>query len=240
VDENLSAVDPSSLPPLPDSFIGTRLAVHALAEHVLCTVRYDAVGRIGLLPTPDGVATPPFEDRTVGLRGRELVDRRPDGERRAPVTTLRAAADHFGCALGPPPLWSPVTAPDPDAPLKVDGTDLGLLARWFALVADALATQAPGAEQTLWPEHFDLAVTVNDSRDGDTTFGGSPGDVGHDQPYLYVLPPVPVPDGDGSFWNEPFGAARCYDRVANTSDAAAFFADAAARIRSAPPSEDRR
>jgi hypothetical protein len=214
--------------------------VHALAEHVLCTVRYAAVGRVGLLPAPDGVATPPIEDRTVGLRGRELVDRLPDGERRAPVTTLRAAAEHFGTAIGPPPLWSPVTSPDPDALLAVDGTDLGLLCGWFALVADALATQAPDAEPTLWPEHFDLAVTVNDTRAGNTTIGGSPGDAEHDQPCVYVLPPCPVPDGDRSFWNEPFGAALPYERVATASDAAAFFADAAARIRSAPPPEDRR
>ena len=233
-------MDPGSLPPLPDSFIGTRLSVHALAEHVLCTVRYAAVGQIGLLPVPDGVETPPFEGRTVGLRGRELVDRRPDGERRAPVTTLRAAAEHFGTMIGPPPLWSPVTSVDPDAPLALDGTDLGLLCRWFALVSDALTTQAPEADQTLWPEHFDLAVTVNDTRAGNTIFGGSPGDTEHRQPYVYVVPPAPVPDGDSSFWNEPFGAARTYDRIANTSSAATFYAEGAARIRSAPAPEGRR
>ena len=75
---------------------------------------------------------------------------------------------------------------------------------------------------------------------GDITYGGSPGDAEHDQPYLYVLPPSPVPDGDRSFWNEPFGAAITYDRVRTADDAAAFFADAAARIRSAPPPEDGR
>jgi hypothetical protein len=229
----------TSLPPLPDSFVSTRLAVHALAEHVLCAVRYAAVRRVGLLPAPEGVSTPPFDERTVGLRGLELVDRRPDGERRAPVTTLRAAAEHFGTTIGPPPLWSPVTWPDPDAPLAIDGTDLELLTAWFALVADALAAQAPDARQTLWPEHFDLAATVNDPVVGRITFGGSPGDDDHDQPYLYVLPPSAVPDGDRSFWNEPFGAALSYDRIEKPSDAAAFFADAAAGIRSAPPPEDR-
>ncbi len=231
-------MDPSSLPPLPDSFVSTRLAVQALAEHVLCGVRYAAVGRIGLLPAPDGIATPPFENRTVGLRGLQLFDRGPDGERRAPVTTLRAAADHFGTTLGAPPLWTPVTTPDPDAPLSIDGTDLQLLAGWFTLVGEALTTQAPEASPTLWPEHFDLAVTVSDAS-GETTFGGSPGDAEHDQPYLYVLPPSPEPDGDRSFWNEPFGAAVSYDRIATAGDAAAFFADAAARIQSATPPEDR-
>jgi hypothetical protein len=232
-------MDSSAQPTLPDSFAGTCLAVHALAEHVLCSVRYQAVGRIGLLPAVEGVATPPFEDRTVGLRGLELVDRRPDGERRAPVSTLRAAAEHFGTEIGPPPLWTPVTSPDPDTPLTIDATDLELLADWFALVGDALAAQAPQAAQTLWPEHFDLAITVNDSGAGRTTFGGSPGDALHDQPYVYVLPPFAVPDGDRSFWNEPFGAARSYDRIAAPGAAAAFFAEAAGRIHSAPRREDR-
>jgi hypothetical protein len=232
-------VDTSSPPALPDSFVDTRLAVHALAEQVLCTVRYRAVRRIGLLPAPEGVVTPPFEERTVGLRGLELVDRRPDGERCAPVTTLRAAAEHFSTELGAPPLWTQVTSPDPDAPLVVDATGIDLLAGWFALVAEALALQVPDASPTLWPEHFDLAVRVNDPRRGGTTFGGSPGDAEHDQPYLYVLPPSAVPDGDRSFWNESFGATLSYDRITNAGDAAAFFAEAAARIRSTPPLEDR-
>jgi hypothetical protein len=226
--------------PLPDSFVSTRLAVHALAEHVLSAVRYAAVERIGLEPAPDGIATPPFDGRTVGLRGLELVDRSPDGERLAPVTTLRAAADHFGIAVGAPPLWTAVTSPDPDAPLPINETDLRLLCGWFTLAGQALATQAPSASPTLWPEHFDLAVTVSDAQRGDITYGGSPGDAEHDQPYLYVLPPSPVPDGDRSFWNETFGATITFDRVGTADDAAAFFADAATRIRSTPPPEDGR
>ncbi len=222
---------------LPDSFVTTRLAVHALAEHVLCAVRYAAVERIGLAPVPDGIATPPFDGRTVGLRGLELVDRGPDGERRAPVTTLRAAADHFGIAVGAPPLWTAVTAPDPDAPLPIDEIDLRLLCGWFTLTGEALATQAPDASTTLWPEHFDLATTVRDTELGDITFGGSPGDAEHEQPYLYALPPSPVPDGDRSFWNEPFGAALSYDRVTTAGDATDFFADAAARVCAAATSE---
>lgn len=230
----------SSAPPLPASFVDTRLAVHALAEHVLSGVRYAAVGRIGLLPAADGVVTPTFERRAVGLSGLELVDRNETGERRTRVTTLRAAAGYFGSALGAPPLWTPVTAPDPDAPLAIGETDVQLLAAWFSLVGEALAVQAPDAVQTLWPEHFDLALTVSDADRGDITFGGSPGDAEHAQPYLYVLPPVPVPDGDRSFWNETFGAAVSYERIAASGDAAAFFADAAARIRSVPTPEDRR
>src|SRR6266508_1657424 len=95
--------------PLPSSFAPTRVAVHTLAEHVLCAARYAAVGRIGLTPVGDGVATPPFDGRVVGLRGVELVDAGAGGERRFPVTTLRSAGEFFGVVPGVPPLWTPST-----------------------------------------------------------------------------------------------------------------------------------
>jgi hypothetical protein len=221
--------------PLPASFVRTREAVHALAEHVLCAVRYAAVGRIGLSPASDGIVTPAFDDRVVGLRGLELVDSGPGGDRRSPVTTLQDAGRFFGVEPVAPPLWTPTTTPDLDAPLAIDADAAGALAAWFTLVAGALTKVDQNAAPTLWPEHLDLALTV-----GEVTYGGSPGDAEHDQPYLYALPPAPVPDGDRSFWNEPFGAAITYDRVRTAHDAAAFFADAATRIRSTPPPEDGR
>ncbi len=85
---------------LSPSFVQTRQATHALAEHVLCAVRYAAVGRIGLSPASDGIVTPAFDDRVVGLRGLELVDSGPGGERRIPVTTLRDAGRFFGVVAG--------------------------------------------------------------------------------------------------------------------------------------------
>jgi hypothetical protein len=208
---------------LPASFAGTRLAVHALAEHVLCGLRYAAVGRVGLTPLADGVATPPFDDRVVGVRGVELVDATVEGgERRAPASTLRAAAAFFDGPLGPPPLWTPATAPDVDAPLGLDAAGVAALAAWFGLVRQVLTTMYPDAPPTLWPEHFDLAVTVDD-----VTVGGSPGDDAHSEPYLYVLPPgKPAPDGDLAFWNEPFGASLGYDRIGDPADAIAFLAEA--------------
>ncbi len=100
------------------------------------------------------------------------------------------------------------------------------LAAWFALVSTALATVHPAASATLWPEHFDLAVTV-----AGATYGGSPGDATHSEPYLYVTPPgEPVPDGDRQFWNEPFGASLTYDRITGAADAVGFFTEATARV----------
>jgi hypothetical protein len=103
---------------LPPTLASTRASLHALAEQVLCAVRYQDVGRVGLTPWPDGLGTPPFGDngRAVGVRGTELVDVAGESERRTPVTTLRAAGAFFGVAPGAPDLWTPVTMVDGDAP----------------------------------------------------------------------------------------------------------------------------
>jgi hypothetical protein len=211
---------------LPASFAATRTAVHTLAEHVLCAARYAAVGRVGLTPVGDGIATPPFDGRVVALRGLDLVDVTAGAERRSPVSTLRAAGEFFDVVPGVPPLWIPTTHADLDAALDVDDDGVAALAAWFASVSAALTEVYPEAAQTLWPEHFDLAITV-----AGATYGGSPGDEFHAQPYLYVTPPgEPVPDGDPAFWNEPFGASRTYDRVPGVADAVAFLTEATSRI----------
>jgi hypothetical protein len=221
------------MPSLPAFYVTTRDAVHGLAEHVLCAARFAAVGRIGLLPAVDGIVTPPFDGRVVGVRGGELVDLR-DGERRAPITTLRAAGEFFGVVPAAPPLWTPVTSADLDAVLEVEVDGVAALAAWFGVVGEALATVHPDATATLWPEDFDLAVAVDGA-----TYGGSPGDAIHPEPYLYVTPAGdPVPDGDVRFWNETFGASLGYRLVTGTADAVTFFTGAARRIAAAPMEVD--
>jgi len=205
------------------------MAMHTVAEHVLCAVRYAAAGRVGLTPGGDGIATPEFDGRVVGLSGVDLVDAVAGRERRAPVTTLRAAGEFFGVTPAAPPLWTPSTNRDLDALLDVDADSVAAITTWFSVVSAALATMHPAAP-TLWPEHFDLAVTV-----AGATYGGSPGDVTHAMPYLYVTPPGDLdPDGDRRFWNEPFGASLSYDRVAGVADAVAFFAAAEAHLAPRP------
>ena len=127
---------------------------------------------------------------------------------------------------GVPPLWTPTTNSNLDDVLDIDADGVAALAAWFTLVSGALTTVHPAASQTLWPEHFDLAVTV-----AGATYGGSPGDATHVAPYLYVTPPgEPVPDGDRRFWNEPFGASLAYDRITGAADAIGFFTEAMARV----------
>jgi len=189
-------------------------------------VRYAAVRRIGLVAVDDGIVTPDFDGRVVGLRGVELVD----GSRVAPVSTLRAAAEFFGVEPGVPPLWESSTLVDLDEPLLITADGSTAMAHWFALGRAALAAIEPDTVPTLWPEHFDLAITTTAGH----IFGASPGDASHPAPYLYVVPANgPVPDGDARFWAEPFGASLGYATVAGLDDAVTFFTAAADRLATA-------
>ena len=83
-------------------------------------------------------------------------------------------------------------------PVDVDPDHAARLARFFAFTWSVLETlRAEAAEPSeihLWPEHFDIAF-----EDREVTYGGSPGDENHAEPYLYVGPwnaPEPAPE-----WN---------------------------------------
>lgn len=221
-------VVPAHLPPLPDSFETTVDAVHAVAEHVLSAARHASAGRVGLVATADGVAAPPFgpRERVVAIEGDELVDRDRAGERRAPITTLRAAASFFQVDAGVPgELWTPVTNVELDDPLVVDPAAVRALAGWYTFVTAALdglaAAGAAIAPLTLWPEGFDLATTT-----ASANFGGSPGDGFSSDPYLYVGP-FELDDrlraaADASYWNSPFGASLRYGAISSTEEAIEF------------------
>jgi hypothetical protein len=71
----------------------------------------------------------------------------------------------------------------------------------------------------LWPEHFDLGVTVEA-----VNYGCSPGDDAVPEPYLYVGPHEP-PSSGNPFWNAPFGAAVTSERIGSVEKAVAFFAE---------------
>jgi hypothetical protein len=75
-----------------------------------------------------------------------------------------------------------------------------------------------GVEPVLWPEHFDLAVTVDE-----VNYGVSPGDTYLDEPYAYV---GPWQARTGPFWNAPFGAARPLSELGDADAVAGFFTEA--------------
>jgi hypothetical protein len=215
----------------------TRRSLHAVAEHVLSAALHAETGRIGLRQTAGGFGTPVFDHggrpRQIVIDGTNIELRDGEQVRRAPITTLRAAGELAEVEPGAPvDVYTPTTPLDLDAVLGTDDRHAQVVADWFALVDAALVRlrgSVDGDEpplNQLWPEHFDLATTI-----GEVNYGGSPGDQGHDQPYLYVGPRRrPAAD---EFWNEPFGARLSFAAVSVVDDAVAFFLQGQERLRSA-------
>lgn len=221
---------------VPASYPATRMALHAVAEHVLAAALHRATGRIGLRPTPGGFGTPPFTAdgtvRQIRVDGVELVVTDGAGDRRAPLESVAQAAAFVGTTPGAPAsVYSPATPLEPDAPLAVDPDAAAIIHGWFRSTGAALdrlreehADRGPSIAQ-LWPEHFDLAITLDK-----VNYGGSPGDADHDEPYAYVGPWNPE-DLDGELRNEPFGASRSRRSLRSVDDILAFFSVTRAHLQ---------
>jgi len=159
------------LQPLPAGFAATRDALHQVAIRDVSPPREAVTGHIDLRAVPGGFGTPPYGDdqRSVRVEGAELV--REDGSR--------------------------VELPD------VDETAARWLGTFYAFafeVLEALRVELPPAWDVtppkLWPEHFDYAVEAGIVR---ATYGFSPGDEQHPEPYVYVGPWEARPSGP--LWN---------------------------------------
>lgn len=188
----------NSLPPLPDGFADTVAALHQVAEQIVAPARKPA-NEIALEPTPEGFGTPEFEfggsRRRVRVAGTELVYEIEEDERRVRIGSLAEAAALVTDLL-------PAGAELSDEPLGVHPDAARSLARWYAFGVAALGrlleSSDPRDDPTparLWPEHFDLAIDLGSEAKGvRATYGFSPGDEQHPEPYLYVGP-----------WNEVRG-----------------------------------
>ncbi|MBP0450516.1 hypothetical protein J5Y04_13285 [Kitasatospora sp. RG8] len=73
----------------------------------------------------------------------------------------------------------------------------------------------PGADPVIWPEHFDIGVTV-----AAVNYGVSPGDGFQAEPYAYVGPHTPQ---QGTYWNAPFGALATVRELGGVDGVLAFF-----------------
>jgi hypothetical protein len=208
-----------------DELVATRESLHMLAEHLLAATRKRATGQITLVPVANGFGIPQLPDGTVlSLIGTDLVVAGPAGERRAPVTTLAQAAALAGVRPGFP--WTKHPPATPFAlhqPLVLHEAAAKALAGWFAIgretlsgVAGELSTLSPATPQ-IFPEHFDLGITV-----GDVNYGFSPGDAGIPDPYLYIGPHGGPPEDGDPFWNAPFGAYRTWHDVSSATQASEF------------------
>jgi hypothetical protein len=216
----------------PDAYRRTRTGWHAVAERVLAPARHAAAGRIGLRVDPEGIVTPPFgpDDRRLRLTPDGIEDVTASASRREPLTTLGAAAHLVGVDPATETgLYTPTTPVDPALEVGGDPAAARSLVAWYRFgqaVLDAWRTERDTdtpSEIQLWPEHFDLALDLGPVG-GRANYGASPGDAGHELPYLYVGPWEP---DDDPFWNAGTYARLGHDHLAARSDpvaaALAFF-----------------
>jgi len=209
------------LSPLPEGFRATVASLHRVAEDVVAAERMPA-NEIALEVTPGGFGTPEFEwegsSHQIRVEGTELV-REVDGRRQRESLEINLAAAKA-------------------------------LADWYAFgaaVLERLAAES-GPEDApsppiLWPEHFDLAIELGSEPDGlRATYGFSPGDDQHPEPYAYVGPWAPQPPGE--LWNaRGFGGAELgYAELRQAEDQEAvaleFFSARRDTIASTKPTEE--
>ncbi|HEX2384282.1 MAG TPA: hypothetical protein VHI95_16680 [Acidimicrobiales bacterium] len=204
----------------------TRDSLHMLACYVVAPARKARTGRIGLRPTGEGFGTPPFDDGSrIVVRGDRLA---VDPGEEVAITTLRAGASFLGVELSSDPGVGTELPPfRPDRDLQVDVNASHAVGKWYRIgqsVLDQLSGRlgeraAKISEAQLWPEHFDLAVTVESARAKKVNVGVSPGDSFVDEPYVYVGP-QDLDGLDGGYWNAPFGAFLTYSSMEEDEQAA--------------------
>ena len=193
-----------SLQTPPEHLARTRRALHKVAEHVISPTRKRANGKIGLSYTWGGFGTP-FFGKNVQIRvvGDALIVQMGERVQHGRLTTLEDAAEFIGFDLTRYDLAGA------DEPLDVDIEASVWLGEWFGFAASVLQqlrVESPEEELEvsrvqLWPEHFDMAVELGSEQQGRrATYGLSPGDEQHEEPYVYVSPWEGVPD-DARLWN---------------------------------------
>jgi len=190
----------------------TRRSLHAVAELVLAGPQYRTSGTIRLRVIPGGFATVAAPELRVD--GVDLVT--ADGRVPMPGQSLGALGAAAGVSAGAPEgLYHEGCGAEVDEVVTVDPAGLARLESGFALGDRALRVFAPDAVPVLWPEHFDLGITVDE-----VNYGISPGDGYLGEPYAYV---GPWQRREGEFWNAPFGAARPLRELSDVDALVTFF-----------------
>jgi hypothetical protein len=203
----------------------TRLSLHAVAELVLAGPQYEREGTIELRVVPGGFATTAGPDLRVTGAG-DLVGSgqglRIDGR------TPRILADEVGVrARALDDVYADVVAVGLDDVLVVEDREARTLVDALVLGDAALRALAPAVVPVLWPEHFDVAITVDE-----VNYGVSPGDGYLSEPYAYVGP-WRIPPAD-DYWSAPFGAARPMTDVRDSETLRSFFVEGRDRVAHLP------
>lgn len=178
------------------TFERTRRTLHGVAELVLAGPQFIQSHTIRLRVTSGGFGTV----TAPHLRVEELELVSPAA--RVPMSgTFASLARAAGVeARSPREAYAGGSAIDPADPVVLDAEAVEVIARALAHGDAALRAFAPEEEPVLWPEHFDIGISV-----AEVNYGVSPGDARIPEPYAYVGPWTPR---EGTFWNAPFGASR--------------------------------
>jgi hypothetical protein len=192
----------------------TRRSLHAVAELLLAGPQHASTGEIALAASPGGFRT--THGREVRVDGTDVVL----GDRREPIDG-RTVRD-MGAALGLEAtdlrsVYSDGSGLGPDDVLHIEADAAAVIAETYRWGHEALTRLAPAETPVLWPEHFDLAVAVDE-----VNFGVVPGDGHVGEPYAYVGPwTLPPPAGD--FWNASFGSTCRLSELADVDGLLAYF-----------------
>ncbi len=184
---------------VPAGLAQTRRSLHILAHRVIGPVRERANEHPGLRWTRGGFGTPYFgADAQVRVERGVLVVQSRFRERRAPLSTLAAAAELIGFDLGhhEPDVFSVPLTIDPDA-ARFIGDFLGFATGVLEQLRADVPSEYEPSRVELWPHTFDLVVEIGLEHAGRrAAFGASLGGAGHMEPYLFVTPLDVRPTGE--------------------------------------------
>jgi hypothetical protein len=204
-----------------ETLASTRRALHGVAELVLAGPQHLVGDTVRLRVVPGGFATTVGEgvrlDGTTVQRGSVRVQ--VDG------ATPRGLAESLGLtARRLDDVYPDGTDVGLDESLQVDEAAAATLIAAWSAGDEALRRLEPGQVPVLWPEHFDVAISVDE-----VNYGVSPGDADTPTPYAYVGPWTLPPHDD--FWDRPFGAARLISDLPGVDSVLAFFDEGRRRAR---------
>ncbi|TDO33866.1 hypothetical protein EV643_13049 [Kribbella sp. VKM Ac-2527] len=194
------------------TLISSRRALHGVAELILAGPQYRRGGGIRLRVVPGGFSTVAWPDLRVD--GDQLII--PSGPLDLSGGTFAERATAAGVEASKlDDVYSGGPGIEPDDRIQLDPAAARLLADAFSVGDAALRALAPDEQPILWPEHFDVGITLDE-----VNYGVSPGDEGISTPYAYVGPWTPR---TGDFWNAPFGASQLLSELPDAAAVLEFF-----------------
>jgi hypothetical protein len=189
----------------------TRVALHGAAELLLAGPQHDVSDTVRLRVVPGGIGTVAEPD--LRIEGGDFVG--PNGRHPLVGTYADVAAGAGLTAQRLDHVYKDGPGVAPDDVIELDPSHLAALLDALAVGDAALRAFAPDETPVVWPEHFDVAISVDK-----VNYGVSPGDASMPEPYAYVGPWDPP---QGEFWNQPFGASRSLATLGGADAVTAFF-----------------